>query len=50
MSDNAQQAAVPGSSEDAKEPSFWLPLLAIILGTFVSVLSSSLVNVALPKL
>ncbi|MCR8629709.1 DHA2 family efflux MFS transporter permease subunit [Paenibacillus sp. N5-1-1-5] len=37
-------------AEEHKEPSFWLPLVAIILGTFVSVLSSSLVNVALPKL
>ncbi|WP_239635506.1 DHA2 family efflux MFS transporter permease subunit [Paenibacillus sp. H1-7] len=35
---------------DKGETSFWLPLIAIILATFVSVLSSSLVNVALPKL
>lgn len=30
--------------------SFWVTLLAIILGTFVAVLNNSLINVALPKL
>ncbi|MFD0678921.1 MULTISPECIES: DHA2 family efflux MFS transporter permease subunit [unclassified Paenibacillus] len=51
MSDDSQKTAAPGiPAEEHKEPSFWLPLVAIILGTFVSVLSSSLVNVALPKL
>ncbi|NOU96544.1 DHA2 family efflux MFS transporter permease subunit [Paenibacillus sp. LMG 31456] len=51
MSDDSQKTAAPGTPvEEHKEPSFWLPLVAIILATFVSVLSSSLVNVALPKL
>lgn len=50
MSDETQKTAAPGTPAEEKEASFWLPLVAIILGTFVSVLSSSLVNVALPKL
>ncbi|TDF97554.1 DHA2 family efflux MFS transporter permease subunit [Paenibacillus piri] len=50
MSEDAQKNAAPDAPAEEKEPSFWLPLIAIILGTFVSVLSSSLVNVALPKL
>ncbi len=48
MSNDSQTST--GAPLEEKEASFWLPLVAIILGTFVSVLSSSLVNVALPKL
>ncbi|WP_458415384.1 DHA2 family efflux MFS transporter permease subunit [Schinkia sp. CFF1] len=33
-----------------KEPSFWVPLIAIILGAFVAILNNSLINVALPKM
>lgn len=32
------------------QPSFWLPLIAIIIGAFVSILNNSLINVAIPKL
>lgn len=52
MPDDAQKAQAPAASMEAekKEHNFWLPLIAIIMATFVSVLSSSLANVALPKL
>jgi len=51
VSDDTLKAAAPVTPGDkTEESSFWLPLVAIILATFVSVLSSSLVNVALPKL
>ncbi len=49
MAEKSQNTEAPQVDEN-HEPSFWLPLVAIILATFVSVLSSSLVNVALPKL
>ncbi|HHY74380.1 MAG TPA: DHA2 family efflux MFS transporter permease subunit [Bacillus bacterium] len=32
------------------QPSYWLPLIAIIIGAFVAILNNSLINVALPKL
>jgi MFS family permease len=44
MSDAAALQAKPKS-----EGSIWLGLIAIVLGTFVSVLNSSLMNVALTK-
>ncbi|WP_079908735.1 DHA2 family efflux MFS transporter permease subunit [Paenibacillus sp. 32352] len=50
MSDPSQAAAAAPPLDHTEESNFWLPLIAIILATFVSVLSSSLVNVALPKL
>ncbi|MFH5182107.1 DHA2 family efflux MFS transporter permease subunit [Paenibacillus sp. TAB 01] len=52
MPDESQKAQAPAANGEAekKEHNFWLPLIAIIMATFVSVLSSSLANVALPKL
>ncbi|MCS7460054.1 DHA2 family efflux MFS transporter permease subunit [Paenibacillus doosanensis] len=50
MADQSQSTAAVPPLEHKEESNFWLPLIAIILATFVSVLSSSLVNVALPKL
>ncbi|WP_166244783.1 DHA2 family efflux MFS transporter permease subunit [Paenibacillus turpanensis] len=46
-SSEEQAPAVP-SAEEGK--GIWLGLIAIVLGTFVSVLNSSLMNVALPQL
>lgn len=50
MSETALNSQTPPAADKREEAGFWLPLIAIILATFVSVLSSSLVNVALPKL
>lgn len=40
----------PPASSDHDASGMWLGLIAIVLGTFVSVLNSSLMNVALPQL
>jgi EmrB/QacA subfamily drug resistance transporter len=36
--------------ETSKKDSFWLPLLAVLIGTFAAILNSSSINVALPKI
>lgn len=44
------QAVEEKRTREDENGSFWVTLLAIILGTFVAVLNNSLINVALPKL
>lgn len=47
MGNELTQATLPPKEE---QPSFWLPLIAIIIGAFVAILNNSLINVAIPKL
>jgi len=44
------QANEQAAQKPEVEGNFWLTLIAIIMGTFVTVLNNSLINVALPKL
>ncbi|CAG7644393.1 Multidrug export protein EmrB [Paenibacillus solanacearum] len=50
MTDSTTGTSPDGQSAKNSSGGMWLGLIAIVLGTFVSVLNSSLMSVALPKL